>query len=362
MLASKISFNKQDYGKAVEISKGVLNDLKMANDTKSEFDQQRFMAQAQSKLAQLEESDQVSASVQAQEIFKSYDDLKKYYDDHPTWMSFRRYGKLKQRIEKNGEFDVIDADTEKELAETLRFYTEQGWKQVGKRQVVEKKLQGQYYLNDALLKIMQDREGQFKTMLQEANIPEEEKARLMAVPSATSAMISEINSRELYRPTKGRKLTGDLERFDWWEQFQRYTPAALAAAQRRALGAKINYWMQNPELNGLKMQKDQFMALYEQSKKPDPEWARKWNKLTDDERVKIMQYIPRYIKSQPDNKYRKDASTFLNKRAWEDEIIGEIKIVEKPVKVLRQMDFFNYSDYVLACQEIGITPKPAEKW
>ena len=24
----------------------------------------------------------------------------------------------------------------------------------------------------------------------------------------------------------------------------------------------------------------------------------KWNKLTDDERVKIMQYIPRYIKSQ----------------------------------------------------------------
>ena len=39
-----------------------------------------------------------------------------------------------------------------------------------------------------------------------------------------------------------------------------------------------------------------------------------------------MQYIPRYIKSQPDNKYRKDPSTFLNKRAWEDEIIGEIKI------------------------------------
>lgn len=280
LLAAKISFNKQDYGKAVEISKGALNDLKMANETRSEFDQQRFMAQAQSKLAQLEESDQVSARVQAQEIFKRYDDLKKYYDDHPTWMSFRRYGKIRQRIEKNGEFpDVIDAETEKELAETLKFYTEQGWKQVGKRQVVEKELHGQYYLNDALLKIMQDREGQFKTMLQEANIPEEEKARLMAVPSATAAMISEINSRELYRPTKGRKLTGDLERFDWWEQFQRYTPAALAAAQRRALGAKINYWMQNPELDGLKLQKDQFMALYEQSKKPDPEWARKLNKL-----------------------------------------------------------------------------------
>ena len=37
--------------------------------------------------------------------------------------------------------------------------------------------------------------------------------------------------------------------------------------------------MQNPELDGLKMQQDQFMALYEQSKKPDPEWARKLNKL-----------------------------------------------------------------------------------
>ena len=31
-------------------------------------------------------------------------------------------------------------------------------------------------------------------------------------------------------------------------------------------------------------------------------------------------------KSQPDNKYRKDPSTFLNKRAWEDEIIGGVSL------------------------------------
>ena len=105
-----------------------------------------------------------------------------------------------------------------------------------------------------------------------------------------------------------------------------------------------------------------FWDLYAKKRGEKGKLEIKWNKLADDERVKIMEYIPRYIKSQPDNKYRKDPSTFLNKRAWEDEIIGEIKIVEKPVKVLRQMDFFNYSDYVLACQEIGITPKPAEKW
>ena len=50
------TYNKGDYHKKgptfigapipsmVEISKGVLNDLKMANETRSEFDQQRFMA------------------------------------------------------------------------------------------------------------------------------------------------------------------------------------------------------------------------------------------------------------------------------------------------------------------------------
>jgi hypothetical protein len=127
---------------------------------------------------------------------------------------------------------------------------------------------------------MTQREKMFKDMIESSGtITPEDKAMILRQPSSTDAMLSEINSRELYRPTTGRKLSGDLSRYDWYEQFQRYTPAAISAAQTRALGAKINFRMQSPELADMKLQKDQFMALFEQSKKPDPEWARKVNKL-----------------------------------------------------------------------------------
>jgi hypothetical protein len=47
----------------------------------------------------------------------------------------------------------------------------------------------------------------------------------------------------------------------------------------------------------------------------------KWNNLTDAEREKIIEYIPKYKISQPEKKYRKNPETFLNNKSWEDEII-----------------------------------------
>ena len=39
------------------------------------------------------------------------------------------------------------------------------------------------------------------------------------------------------------------------------------------------------------------------------------------DKEKIFEYIPQYIMSQPDKKYRKNLQTFLNQRGWEDELI-----------------------------------------
>jgi len=164
------------------------------------------------------------------------------------------------------------------------------------------------------------------------------------------------------------QLDANLKRFESGKLPKKKQNGSEQEANDKQNGSKTEANNNNNNNNNLNNNKNvnipfgDFWDLYAKKRGEKGKLEIKWNKLTDDERVKIMQYIPRYIKSQPDNKYRKDPSTFLNKRAWEDEIIGEIKIVEKPVKVLRQMDFFNYSDYVLACQEIGITPKPAEKW
>lgn len=58
----------------------------------------------------------------------------------------------------------------------------------------------------------------------------------------------------------------------------------------------------------------------------------KWLKLSDAEREKIREYIPKYKASKPDKTYRKNPETFLNQKSWNDEII-QTKIL-KPQKQL----------------------------
>ena len=64
----------------------------------------------------------------------------------------------------------------------------------------------------------------------------------------------------------------------------------------------------------------QFWDLYDK-KRGKANSEKKWHSLTDYERELIVVYIPKYIKSEPNKQYRKDPSTFLNQRAWEDELL-----------------------------------------
>jgi len=48
---------------------------------------------------------------------------------------------------------------------------------------------------------------------------------------------------------------------------------------------------------------------------------KKWDKLRQPEKENILNNIPEYIKSTPDKQYRKNPETYLNDRAWENEII-----------------------------------------
>ncbi len=47
----------------------------------------------------------------------------------------------------------------------------------------------------------------------------------------------------------------------------------------------------------------------------------KWNKLSQKDKVKIMEYIPLYKQAQPEKIYRKNFETFLNNKSWNDELI-----------------------------------------
>lgn len=70
---------------------------------------------------------------------------------------------------------------------------------------------------------------------------------------------------------------------------------------------------------------DKFWNLYDKKVGDKTKLQKKWENLKDDEREDVIKYIPRYIASKPDKQFRKDPSTFLNQRGWEDEIIGELK-------------------------------------
>ena len=78
------------------------------------------------------------------------------------------------------------------------------------------------------------------------------------------------------------------------------------------------------KVNDINISFDAFWNLYD--KKVDkPKCELKWNKLKDNERQQIIDYIPKYIKEQPDKKFRKNPQTFLNNRSWENEISEPIK-------------------------------------
>lgn len=64
--------------------------------------------------------------------------------------------------------------------------------------------------------------------------------------------------------------------------------------------------------------------------------SRLWDKLSDDDKLKIKAYIPRYKAAQPDKRFRKNPQTFLNNKGWEDETI-ESKPSFEPTKRYKKL-------------------------
>lgn len=64
----------------------------------------------------------------------------------------------------------------------------------------------------------------------------------------------------------------------------------------------------------------QFWESYDKKVGKDKAY-KKWKTLSDEERARILEYVPKYIEATPEKAYRKDPVTFLNNKCWEDEII-----------------------------------------
>ena len=63
-----------------------------------------------------------------------------------------------------------------------------------------------------------------------------------------------------------------------------------------------------------------FWNLYDK-KEDKMKCITRWHNLTNKEREACIEAIPIYVQSTPDKQYRKNPSTYLNNKSWENEII-----------------------------------------
>lgn len=63
-----------------------------------------------------------------------------------------------------------------------------------------------------------------------------------------------------------------------------------------------------------------FWDLYDKKKGDKNACEKKWNKLTDQQRAKIIETIPVFLGEIKDKQFQPLAATYLNQKRWEDEI------------------------------------------
>lgn len=64
-----------------------------------------------------------------------------------------------------------------------------------------------------------------------------------------------------------------------------------------------------------------FWELYDKKVGDKNKLEKKWSKLPQKVKYKIMEYLPKYKMITPNKQYRKMPETFLNNKSWEDELI-----------------------------------------
>ena len=66
---------------------------------------------------------------------------------------------------------------------------------------------------------------------------------------------------------------------------------------------------------------------------------KKFSKLSESDRLEILEHTPKYVLSTPDKKYRKNPETYLNGKHWQDEIeeLPEPKLINKSNDYIRSM-------------------------
>ena len=77
----------------------------------------------------------------------------------------------------------------------------------------------------------------------------------------------------------------------------------------------------NEKNNNTVLSFSEFWDLYDKKRGDKAKLEKKYNKISEEDRKKIIAHVKAYKLAQPDKQFRKDPATYLNNRGWEDEII-----------------------------------------
>ena len=114
----------------------------------------------------------------------------------------------------------------------------------------------------------------------------------------------------------------------------------------------INKHTNNKTIKHLNISFDVFWNLYDKKVGSKSKLEKIWRSLQDEERKVIMQYLPEYIKSTPDKKFRKNPETFFSKKSWNDEVVGikTTAIISKSKKP-KESEYWNVEQYQTAFED-----------
>jgi hypothetical protein len=132
-------------------------------------------------------------------------------------------------------------------------------------------------------------------------------------------------------PEKNMAHRGIIKRFDVYKnKFNIQNIIEFIEGGSKGLGSPYGNGNGNGIGNGkgkeeektkINFQFEDFWDLYDKKVGDRDKINKKWQALTDLDRAAAINYIPGYIASRPDKQFRKDPTTFLNNKSWNDEII-----------------------------------------
>ena len=95
------------------------------------------------------------------------------------------------------------------------------------------------------------------------------------------------------------------------------TPATVSDA---SASADSEMWNQESSF-------EYWWTLYDK-KRGREKCLQKWQRLTESDRTACINATPAYVASTPDKQFRKDPLTYLNQKAWNDEIINRNAVTQ----------------------------------